>query len=271
MNWMKEIDDNKRIRDLNSIPKTHNSCAVTPRYCSMYIPWQWAQCQNKSITRQLAIGVRAFDIRLRRLKNGSINIPHAFQSSYYIESLIEEISDFLKNNPSEMVFLFFKREWNTRGEWNVSYIRDLWKIINKGPVIDKNIDLNEPIKNLRGKLIPIPEKNLYNEKCKGKLDGYSCISVNNSWDLTNMCSVNDSIKNFLIENNGDNRNKALEIQLNYLPLKGIVPPRIISFFTNLWFRIKIEEIKKWNDKPGFIGVDFVNKKICKKIYEMNLI
>jgi len=269
MNWMKEIDDSKRIRDLNAIPKTHNSGAVAPRHCSMSIPWKWAQCQNKSITQQLAIGVRAFDIRLRRLKDGSINIPHALQSSYYMRSLIKEISDFLKNNPSEFVFLFFKREWNTRDEWELTYIHDLWKIINEGPVIHQDINFNEPIKNLRGKIIPIPEYYLCKDTCKGKLDSDTSILVNNSWSLTNICSVNDSIKHFLIENNDDNRYKTLEIQLNYVPLKGVIPPRIVSFFTNIWFRIKIEEIKKWNDKPGFIGIDFANKKICKEIYDMN--
>ena len=35
MIWMSKIDDNKRIRDLNAIPKTHNSCAVNPRFCSI--------------------------------------------------------------------------------------------------------------------------------------------------------------------------------------------------------------------------------------------
>ena len=269
MNWMKQINSNKRIRDLNAIPKTHNSCAVTPRHCSMYIPWKWAQCQNKSITRQLEIGVRAFDIRLRRLKDGSINIPHGFQSTYYIETLINEISVFLKKNPSEFVFLFLKREWNTRKEWNVDYVHDLWEIINKAPVINKNINLNETIKNIRGKLIPIPEYFLCSGKCKGRLDVNSSILVNNSWDLTNICSLNDSINRFLTENNDDDRYKILEIQLNYLALKGVVPPRIVSFFTNIWFQNKINTIKKINNKPGFIGIDFANKSICKKIYSMN--
>jgi len=269
MNWMSKIDDNKRIRDLNAIPKTHNSCAVNPRFCSMSIPWQWAQCQNKSITNQLKIGVRAFDIRLRMLQNGQINITHTLQSSYYVWSLIKEISDFLKNNPSEIVFLFLKREWNTRDKWQPSYTRELWNIINKGPVINQNINLNEPIKNIRGKIIPIPEYYLNNEKCKGRLDDNSSILVNNSWSLTNICSVNSSIKQFLLENDEDNRYKTLEIQLNYLPLKGIIPPRIVSFFTNIWFRNNIKTIKKWNDKPGFIGIDFANEKICKAIYDMN--
>jgi len=269
MDWMKNLDDKIRIRDLNAIPKSHDSGAVRPRRCLLYFPWQWAQCQNKSITKQLEVGIRAFDIRLRRLKNGKMNIPHGFESKYYMWEVIREIRDFLKKNPSEIVFLFFKREWNTREEWKYSYTRELWKEINMGPVIKQNINLNEPLKNIRGKIIPIPEYYLYDSSCKGKLNCYEDILVNNSWSLKTLCGVTNNIKNFLIENNDDSKYKILEIQLNYVAFCGIIPPRIASFFTNIWFRNNIKTIKKWNNKPGFIGIDFADKKTCKSIYEMN--
>ena len=165
--------------------------------------------------------------------------------------------------------MFFKREWSTRDKWQPSYTRELWNEINKGPVIKQNINLNEPLKNIRGKIIPIPEYYLIDSLCKGKLNGYEDILVNNSWNLKTLCGITNNIKNFLIENNDDTEYRILEIQLNYVAFGGIIPPRIASFFTNIWFRNNITKIKKWNNKPGFIGIDFANKKTCKAIYEMN--
>ena len=63
-----------------------------------------------------------------------------------------------------------------------SYTRELWNEINKGPVIKQNINLNEPLKNIRGKIIPIPEYYLIEVYVK-KLNGYEDILVNNSWNL----------------------------------------------------------------------------------------
>ena len=269
MDWMKKLDDNRKICDLNAVPKSHNSGAVKPLNSLAYIPWLWAQCQNKSITQQLEVGIRAFDLRLRRKKNGKIIIPHCLESSYCVQKVIKEISNFLKKNPSEIVFLYFKRAWDTRKEWQPFHTRELWSKINEGPVIKQNINSNEPLKDIRGKIIPIPEYHLHSSLCKGKLDSCENILVNNSWSLKTLCGVTKNIKHFLKENNDYDKNKILEIQLNYVTLNGIIPPRIASFFTKKWFRIKSKRIKTWNDKPGFIGIDFADKETCKSIYEMN--
>ena len=44
---MKNLEDDRRIRDLNAIPKSHDSGAVHPYKCLQCLPWQWAKCQNK--------------------------------------------------------------------------------------------------------------------------------------------------------------------------------------------------------------------------------
>ena len=233
------------------------------------MPWQWAKCQNKSIKKQLEVGIRAFDLRFRKLKNGIINIPHGFLSSYTLTKVLIEINEFLEEHPSEIVFLFFKREWNTRDQWTEKDNRNVWKKINRYKTIEENINMNASIGELRGKIIPIPEYFLFNKLCKGKINAYEDILVNNSWDLKSLCRVTNSIKHFLLESNEEQNYKILELQLNYVACCGIIPPRISSFFTNLWFRNNIKKIKKWNNKPGFIGIDFANEKICKAIYEMN--
>tara|TARA_B100001142_G_C14324579_1_gene651743 strand:- start:959 stop:1771 length:813 start_codon:yes stop_codon:yes gene_type:complete len=269
MEWMKKLEDDRRIRDLNAIPKSHDSGAVHPYKCIELLPWQWAKCQNKSITSQLNVGIRAFDLRFRKLKDGKINIPHGFLSNYTLRGVLIEINKFLKEHPSEIVFLFFKREWKSRDKWNEKDTRDVWKEINKYKTIEEDININTKIKDLRGKIVPLPEYFIFNHLCKGKLNAYDNIIVNNSWCLKSLCSVTSNIKNFLLECKEDEEYKILEIQLNYVAFYGVIPPRIASFFTNLWFRNNVKKIKQWNEKPGFIGIDFAGKKTCKAIYQMN--
>ena len=266
---MKNLKDDRRIRDLNAIPKSHDSGAVNPDKCIECFPWQWAKCQNKSIIGQLEVGIRAFDLRFRKLKNGSINIPHGFLSNYTLTKVLIEIDEFLESHPSEMIFLFFKREWNTRNDWIEKDIRNVWKKINKYQTITQDININSTIGELRGKIIPVPEYFMFSNLCKGKINAYENILVNNSWSLKSLCSVSSNIKNFLLECKDEEEYKLIEIQLNYVACCGIIPPRFVSFFTNLWFRNNIKKIKKWNDKPGFIGIDFAGKKTCKAIYKMN--
>lgn len=266
---MKKLDDNRRIRDLNAIPKSHDSGAVHPGKWLECLPWQWAKCQNRSITGQLKVGIRAFDLRFRKLENGTINIPHCFLSNYTLTKVLIEIDKFLEEHPSEIVFLFFKREWNTREQWTEKDTRYVWKKINRYKTIEQSINNNSIVGSLRGKIVPVPEYFIFNHLCKGKLNAYDNIIVNNSWSLKSLCSVTSNIKKFLLECKEDEEYKMLEIQLNYVAFGGVIPPGIASFFTNLWFRNNVKKIKQWNEKPGFIGIDFADKKTCKSIYQMN--
>ena len=268
---MKDLKDDRRLRDLNAIPKSHNSGAVAPKKCIKLLPWQWAKCQHKSITSQLKAGIRAFDLRFRKLENGRINIPHYFLSNYTLTRVLIEIDNFLEEHPSEIVFIFFKREWNTRDQWTEKDNREIWKKINRYKTIEHPINNNSTIGSLRGKIIPIPEYFLFNTLCKGKMNMYEDIMVNNSWDSKSLCNVTSRIKSFLLYNKEDEDDayNMLELQLNYVAACGIIPPRIAAFFTNIWFRNNTKKITKWHKKPGFIGIDFADKKICKAIYNMN--
>ena len=209
---MKKLDDNRRIRDLNAIPKSHDSGAVHPGKWLECLPWQWAKCQNRSITGQLKVGIRAFDLRFRKLENGTINIPHCFLSNYTLTKVLIEIDKFLEEHPSEIVFLFFKREWNTREQWTEKDTRYVWKKINRYKTIEQSINNNSIVGSLRGKIVPVPEYFIFNHLCKGKLNAYDNLIVNNSWSLKSLCSVTSNIKKFLLEwfnLNKTNRNKYI--------------------------------------------------------------
>ena len=67
--WLKSISDDTLISDIN-LAGTHNSCArfVSFRYIT--------QCQNKSLTEQLNMGIRFLDIRLEK-DGDALKLVHA--------------------------------------------------------------------------------------------------------------------------------------------------------------------------------------------------
>ena len=64
-----------------------------------------------------------------------------------------------------------------------SYDENFWKEINKYKTIEEDININTKIKDLRGKIVPLPEYFIFNHLCKGKLNAYDNIIVNNSWNF----------------------------------------------------------------------------------------
>ena len=68
-NWMKHIPDSTKIKALKAIPQSHNTGSVSPLFCHMWPVWPFVQCQNLSITAQLEMGIRSFDLRLTLFEN----------------------------------------------------------------------------------------------------------------------------------------------------------------------------------------------------------
>ncbi|OHS96157.1 phosphatidylinositol diacylglycerol-lyase [Tritrichomonas foetus] len=103
-NWMKNIDDQRNIMDL-SIPGTHESCAR--------FGYPIAACQSLSLYEQLQRGVRFFDIRCRHI-NDVFTIHHGpiYQKINFGGGVVQVFVDFLKQNPSEIIFMLLKPEYN---------------------------------------------------------------------------------------------------------------------------------------------------------------
>jgi hypothetical protein len=62
--WMARLPDDLLLKDLRTIPGSHNSCTAKGLAFADRLMWGWAQCQCHSLDEQLAMGVRAFDLRL---------------------------------------------------------------------------------------------------------------------------------------------------------------------------------------------------------------
>ena len=110
--WMRELRDETPLSAL-SIPGTHNS----PAY---YRALPSVRCQAVSPRVQLENGVRFFDIRVQPesphdpAKDGLILVHSVFPLSLtgtkYFRDTVNDITDFLDNNPTETLIMSLKRE-----------------------------------------------------------------------------------------------------------------------------------------------------------------
>lgn len=110
--WMRELHDDILLSAL-SIPGTHNSPA-----CHVAAPS--VRCQSVGPREQLQNGVRFFDIRVQPQypedpdKDELVLVhsvfPISFTGNKYFRDLMDEVNEFLDNNPSETLIISLKRE-----------------------------------------------------------------------------------------------------------------------------------------------------------------
>lgn len=102
--WMRSIADNTNITRM-AIPGTHDSGAY--QYC--WTPM--CRAHDQSISAQLNIGVRAFDIRVGDAGGGEYKVYHGpIDMGITVQSVLNDIVGFLDTNRSEFVILMLKQE-----------------------------------------------------------------------------------------------------------------------------------------------------------------
>jgi len=102
--WMKSIADSTNITRM-AIPGTHDSGAW--QYCMTPM----CRAHDVSIPNQLDIGVRAFDIRVGDAGGGTYKVYHGpVDMGITVQSVLDDIVNFLDANRSEFVILMLKQE-----------------------------------------------------------------------------------------------------------------------------------------------------------------
>ncbi len=111
MNVLSKLSDGVYISELN-IAGTHDSATA---FVAME---NSAQCQDKTITQQLNMGVRLLDIRLSR-KGGEFYLVHAFADCYSdkektlrltFSEVLSDCKSFLRDNPDETLIVSVKQD-----------------------------------------------------------------------------------------------------------------------------------------------------------------
>lgn len=127
--WMTAMDDSLRLNEI-TIPGTHDSATTY-----VQLPF-FSNCQQLTISEQLAAGFRYLDIRLgvETKKDGTskLKLMHGFTSckkglapwkgNLYLEDVLKECYKFLENNPGETIIFTVKQEY---GEDSVADFQNL--------------------------------------------------------------------------------------------------------------------------------------------------
>lgn len=157
-NWMKKVSDSKLLSEIN-IPATHDSAT---KYCDWSL---FSSCQSFTISEQLYMGVRAFDIRVDGMK-----LVHSFckckRSRFGKQlALVDVISDmllFLKENPSETILMSFKMD---AGENSERCFEMLYKFFIENNEASFFVENRIPeLKEVRGKICIIRRTDSSREK-----------------------------------------------------------------------------------------------------------
>ena len=96
--WMSYVADDTLLKNV-VIPGSHDAGTAEMMWA--------ARTQDKSIKQQLQCGVRYFDIRVQ-FKDGDTFIFHGPISGEKFEPIIDDVKEFLQNNPSETLILDFQ-------------------------------------------------------------------------------------------------------------------------------------------------------------------
>ena len=262
-NWMSYIPDHVKLKHI-SIPGTHDSGA---RYGGLI-----GQCQTWTITEQLQAGIRFLDIRCRPTGK-SFAIHHgAFFQNQMFGDVMNEITAFLRSNPTETVIIHLKSE-HTPQEGSDDF-QDIWDAYAERyeNYLYQGTNSNETLGNVRGKIFV-----MCNANCSGYGMGYGADSeIQNRYkvywlahkeikgsDWATLPSKSDEIENYIT--------KALTSSkwvLNFLSgAVGMTPPDVARSTNNTTYEyLKTRSGKR---KLGIMIMDFPGEQLIYRVLKSN--
>lgn len=288
-NWMKEISEQKLLSEIN-IPGTHDSGTknVEKEKRVKY------QCQNLSISEQMNIGVRYFDIRCRAKKDkGDVQyISHAsipcfneYGKELTLDELIETGKKFLQKNPTETLIYQIKNEGGNSNDKRLCNY--LGKYIKNNEIWSKTYIPH--LKEVRGKIILVRrftfKRNTFNltedkyginlsswdTECFWKMHVNTFVHVNdNAWvqdrymvGISNKYGV---MERAISEMNNSHRKPSKEWAIC---LSSCTNPSPIKTSCEINKRLLSTQSPLNTKKLGTFIVDFATEALIRKIYMTN--
>ncbi len=153
--WMGRLPDTEYVANL-SIPGAHDAVTghgfITNGVFLASYGEKYSRTQDKGLDEQLALGVRAFDIRPCVL-DGELHCTHGItHTSKSFDDAMTYIKDFLTANPTEFVIihLLYSSSGDT-GSGDYQTLLHEWLNNNSNCLVDYRRDLT--VKDMRGKIL----------------------------------------------------------------------------------------------------------------------
>lgn len=114
--WMSYIKDDTLLKDV-VIPGSHDAGTSGMLWL--------AETQNEDVEDQLEAGIRYLDIRVEKKSNGKLVIFHGPITGGKFDDVLEDIKDFIEDNPTETLILDFQH-FNGDSQNDVATLIELW-------------------------------------------------------------------------------------------------------------------------------------------------
>ena len=168
--WMKELSDDRLVADL-SLPGSHDACTAEGwhnPYMS-FIFEMTAKCQDLTISEQLKIGMRVFDLRPEHDLDGTtyvLRCSHGIAGTkMYVGDFFKTLKQFMADNPTEFCIVTVDLS-NTRHKdaWG----RDFNALVNSAELKSLFADFKArlTVGEMRGKVLML-SKQVYADKPLG--------------------------------------------------------------------------------------------------------
>lgn len=206
--WMNWIPDSLRVSDL-SLPGTHDTMTGGVKLVGHDI----ARTQSMTLYQQLESGIRVLDIRVKHNGN-SFPIYHGIVDlGVDFEEVLQTIQTFLRQNPTETVFMRLKQENSNASDSKMLALFDTYYNRYKDMFWKKNNTENPTMGDIRGKLVLLSDVlslNKYGISYRN-IDKQDSYKLGSNW---NLYSKWEKIKK---QFQTSNRNKSSsKIYMNYL-------------------------------------------------------
>lgn len=261
--WMSSLSDSMPV-SIVSIPGTHDSAAYKMNGASKILS-PWAKTQDKSISQQLDMGVRYFDLRVYDDMSMHHGIAWVGESLLYH---LKEINSFLELHPREFVIVRLKNEQGTNITEDYTFLKNIVKVIPESGVYNKlytKVNSLPVVKDVRGKIVMIDDTggwlmpfSAYNyRKAIFIQDNYKDVSIDEKLRL---------VTTFI---NGVNTEYRY-LSLNHLSFTNS-PKTIynVSMEMNTRFDKWFVENKDNLQTVGITIVDFANQTLINNIIDLN--
>lgn len=263
--WMSDLNDNTIINEM-SIPGTHNSGSNHSIFDVS------GKCQDMSISNQLKIGVRFFDLRLQLVDN-EFMIVHSFvnQKLSFI-SVLKDIDAFIKENNEEFIIISLKEEASSKNS-SVYFDDELYNTLVKYSSIVFDNKLPNTLGEARGKVYIL---NRYSNNGIG-IQAYYGWYDSTSFELgdlyvqDNYCinNIEDKKRDIINAIEYNKNNDKLVINFASCYLDGKFPPTYAGTAASIINPWLLETIRDYDNGLGIILLDFVTEELAKEIYMRN--
>lgn len=250
---------------------------------------KWAKCQSLTFEEQLAIGVRLFDIRLRR-SHGKFYLIHSVADCYTDEKMNKRLTfdevlrvckNFLRENPRETIVMSIKKDSGLKGPFDEMFFnafynnyiennRALWFLENRVPALSECRGKIVLMRRCRSKKTGGLDFSVWkNQKTAGDTECFEVV-LNDKYTA----SVQDSYsvephKKWKISRECFEKDRPAENHpsVHFLSTSGgnMVPEESAKIVNRYFSEYEMDK----NFPTGWVLLDFATEELCSKITEPN--